>query len=63
MDIYRLSEVYSREFSLIGILKKFIKGFGLLLFGKAQHIGLLAIFVWIFETRQSFLSSLVKSAF
>ena len=46
--IYRLSPVSSREFSLIGILKKVIKVFGLLLVGRTQHIGLSAIFVWIF---------------
>ena len=45
--------VYSREFTLIGILKKFIKGFCFLLLGGTQHIGLSAIFVWIFEFLQS----------
>ena len=64
LDIYRVPTVYSREFSIISILKKFINGVDLLLFGKAQHIGLSAIFVWIFiEFRQSVLGSLVSSAF
>ena len=58
LDIFA-SAVFSREISLIGILKKFIKGFGLLLFGETQHIGLLAFVVWIFEPRKSFLESLV----
>ena len=56
-----MSAVFPREFGLIGILKKFIKGFGLLLLGKAQHIGLSTIFVWIFEFRQSVLESLGQS--
>ena len=54
------SAVFSKEFNLIGILKKFIKGFDLLLFGRTQHIGLSAIFVWIFiEFRMSILENLV----
>ena len=47
----------STNFSLIGILKKCIKGFDLSLFGGTQHIGLSAIFVWIFEFRESVLES------
>ena len=37
---FRLSTVYSSKCSLVGIFKMFFKGFGLLLFGRAQHIGL-----------------------
>ena len=37
--IYRVSAVYSIEFDLVDVLKKFIKGFGLLFFGRTQHIG------------------------
>ena len=60
MYIYLVSGVYSREISLIGILKKFIKGFDLLLFGRAQHIGFSAIFAGIFfKYRWSILESLV----
>ena len=47
------------EIRLIGILKKFIKGFDLLLFCKAQYIGLSTFFICIFEPQQSFLESLV----
>ena len=43
MYINLVSAVYSREISLIGILKKFIKGFDLLLFGSAKHIGFSAL--------------------
>ena len=43
---------------MIGILKKFIKGFGLLLFDRTQHIGLSAIFLRRFiESRRSVLHS------
>ena len=57
-NIYRWSAVSSSEFSLIGILKKFIKGFGF--YYSVEHsIGLSTIFVWIFEPRQSVLESLV----
>ena len=49
--------------SLFGFFRKFIKGFGLLSFRRAQHISLAAFFVWIFRTRQSILERLVKSAF
>ena len=60
MDIYRVSAVYFSEFSLIGILNKFIKGFGLLLYRKTQHIGVSAFFVWIFiDCQQSILESLI----
>ena len=62
LDIW-VSAVCSREFTLIGILKKFIKGFDLLLFGGTQHIDVSAIFVWIFESRESVLESLVNRHF
>ena len=45
---FNFGSFFFRVFSLIGILTKFIKGFGLLLFGKVKHIGLSAIFDWIF---------------
>ena len=52
--------MFSREFTLIGILKKFIKGFGLLLSGRTQNISLSAFFVLLFiESRQSVPQSLV----
>ena len=39
----------------MGILKMFIKGFGLILFVGTQPIGLSAICVWIFERRECFI--------
>ena len=39
VDIYRVSAVYSTEFDLVDVLQKFIKGFGLLFFGRTRHIG------------------------
>ena len=44
LESYWLSTVYSLECSLIVILKKFKTGFGLLLLGTAQHIGLTTFF-------------------
>ena len=39
MEIYSVSAVCSTDFDIIDILKKFIKGFDLLLFCRKQHIG------------------------
>ena len=46
VDIYRVSAVYSTEFDLVDVLQKFIKGFGLLFFGRTQHIGFFVDF-WL----------------
>ena len=56
-----MSTVCSTEFDLIGMLKKFIKWFGLILFCRTQHIGLSAAnFVWRFiECLQSVPQSLI----
>ena len=43
--IYRVSAVYSTEFDFVDVLKKFIKGFGLLFFERTQHIGFYGDFV------------------
>ena len=61
--IYVLA-VCSREISLIGNKKTFLKEFDLLLFGRTQHIDLYSlyvIFVRIFELRQTFLQMMKPS--
>ena len=55
-----MSAVCSTDFDIVDILKKFIKGFDLLLFCRKQHIGLSAYFVWRFiECRQSVPQTLI----
>ena len=43
LDIFQSSAVYPIMFNLIGILKKFVKGLDLLLFGREQNIEVSAI--------------------
>ena len=58
-----MSTVCSTKINLINIFIMF-KGFGFLIFGSAQHVGLSAISDWIFtECRLSVLQNFIKSAF
>ena len=52
--------VCSPGFDMVGIWKKFIKGFDPLLFDRTVYSGLSAFVIWIFiECRRSFLENLV----